>query len=179
MTKKVALVETAVTPLTSGDLMHAPVEDLSTSSVVETWLMLDLIEGMVEERKKALRERLLLEAKNNGEQQTESGSFKMNVHGSTVLRERREAKQIDVDKMTELMNAKGIDPSLVIDKVTTYAVNLSKVANLVANGVLTQEEVDNLKTVTWALRVTASKEFKKMLEEAKEASKNKLTAGKG
>ena len=173
--KKVALAETmpAVVPVTAGALMHAPVSELSTDSVVNTWLMLTLIESMTEERKKELRARLLDEATKHGSK-TEQGGYKMDLPNAAVIHERREEKQINADKMAELLQSKGLPTEAAMDEVVSLVVNLSKVQYLIQIGKLTQAEVDNLKAVTSALRVTPTKEAKKLLEGMKEASKNAL-----
>lgn len=161
-------VESHVAPL--SDLMHSDIETLSTGEALELWLMLSLIEKLIEERKKQLHPRLLNEAASHGKKDTTTGSFKMELTGgSTIIKERREGKQIDIDKMAALLASKEIPIEEGCDEQLSWVVSLSKVQHLVHNGKLTQEEVDDLKSVSWALKVNGSKDFKKLLDETKEA----------
>lgn len=165
-------VATNVAPLTTSQLMHGDVKTISTSEATQTWLMLSLIESMIKERKKELHERLMTEAQHHG-QKNDKGGYLLGMGGSKILRERREGKQLDVDKVTALLNSKGIPILKGCDEVTSIVVNLSKIKHLINIGLLTQEEIDAITEVTWALRVTASKEIKTMLEQAKQQAGSK------
>ena len=156
--------------------MHSDVTALATSEALELWLMLTMIEKMIEERKKQLHPRLMTEAASHGKKDAANGSFKMELAGgSTITKERREAKQIDIDKMVTLLTSKEIPIEEGCDEQISWVVSLSKVQHLVHNGKLTQQEVDDLKGVSWALKVSGSKDFKKLLDEAKEAMASKKT----
>ncbi len=167
---KVELVQSYVAPLTTSALMHSDVESLSTGEALELWLMLVMIEKMVEERKKQLHPRLMSEAASHGKKDTTNGSFRMDLAGgSTITKERREGKQIDIDKMAALLASKEIPIEEGCDEQLSWVVSLSKVQHLIHNGKLTQQEVDDLKSVSWALKVSGSKNLKKLLDEAKES----------
>jgi hypothetical protein len=90
------------------------------------------------------------------------------VDGSTVTRERRVAKSIDVDTVLNLAAEKGLKPEDVCDEVTTKALvpNPSKLDFLVQKGALTKAEVEALYPVTWALKVVGSEELVSVLCEA-------------
>lgn len=167
-------VESHVAPLTTSDLMHSDIATLSTGEALELWLMLSMIEKMIEDRKKQLHTRLMSEAASHGKKDATNGSFKMELAGgSTIIKERREGKQIDIDKMSALLSSKEIPIEEGCDEQLSWVVSLSKVQHLVHNGKLTRQEVDDLKNVSWALKVNGSKDFKKLLDEAKEALASK------
>lgn len=152
-----------------SDLMNIDVDTLTTSEVTELWLMLSLIEKLIEGRKKELHPRLMGEAEAKGVK-NEAGSYTLALPGgSQVLRERREGKQLDIDKVVALLASKEIAIEEGCDEQVSWVVNLSKIQHLTHNGKLTQAEVEEIRNVTWALKVSGSKDMKNLLEEVKDA----------
>lgn len=161
-------IDSEYTPFVRGSMLTADPQTMSLADVVQAFVVLkDTLEGLPKERHAELRTYLLNYAEKLGET-TDKGGQRLSVDGSTVTRERRVAKSIDVDTVLNLAAEKGLKPEDVCDEVTTKALvpNPSKLDFLVQKGALTKAEVEALYPVTWALKVVGSEELVSVLCEA-------------
>ncbi len=164
-TKLATLVNTEVRPLTSGEVMHAPVEKLSLGERVEAFAILQWMEKKLEERKAALRERLLADAEQVGKP-NEKGGFKISHEGCAVTKEARTSKSPNDGELRALLTEASIGAEQVFDKVMVEQFNPSKLEQLVSLGKLDAEAVKALYKVTYALKVSPSESIELLLEEA-------------
>lgn len=161
-------IDSEYTPFVRGTMLTTDPQSMSLADVVQAFVVLkDTLEGLAKERHAELRTYLLNYAEKLGET-TDKGGQRLSVDGSTVTRERRVAKSIDVDDVLNLAASKGLVPEDVCDEVTTKALvpNPSKLDFLVQKGALTKAEVEALYPVTWALKVVGSEELVSVLCEA-------------
>mgnify|MGYP003385295081 CR=1 FL=1 len=158
------------TGIASGAVMNSPISAFTPGGLAQAWLLLDLLEKLIEKRKEEFRKQLLVEAE-AGEKE-KSGSYKYKVDGNTVIKERRETKKLDLEKVQDLLLAKGLPVSAGCDQVVSWVPNYSKLAALVDVGKLSQDELAAVQgKVTWALKVQASEEFAVLLDQVKNAQK--------
>ena len=101
-------VPTSVLPLTGSDIMLKPVDQMTPIEAAQAHLALKLVDEMLEERLGALREKLLDVALKEGKL-TDKGGHRYDFEGIRVLRERREEKNLKVEKVVDLLKEKGID----------------------------------------------------------------------
>ncbi len=153
--------------LTSGAIMQAPIASFTTGGASQAYLLLNLMEGIIKKRKEELRERLLGEAEVSGSE-TETGSFKLDADGNTVIRERRESHKLKDEAVSALLEKHGLTMEQGFDKVVTWVPSPTKLAHLVEIGALTKEAVDDLTEVGWAIKVVPSDAFAKLIDEAKQ-----------
>jgi hypothetical protein len=179
LSKKKPDTAVATTPssptLATSEIMSADLATFPMSKVVAGWLLLANIEKMIKDRKEVMRERLLNEAEAGG-QTSSSGSQSLPAEGATIVRERRESKQLPFQATAALLHSKGIPVEDACDEVVSYVVNQSKIQNMVDLGKLKQAEVDALREVTWALRVIPTEEVKQRMEEAAASIQKKVPA---
>jgi len=160
-------LEKEVRPLLTGYVLHAPAEDIPIEHVVQAWSILDFIEGLIADRKAALRLRLLDEAESNGKP-TDKGGQRLFISGSTVLREKRVAKSPSEDVVRKLIAEAKLKLVDVFDEQTVLVLNPSKLDLLVDTGKLDAEALEASKKVSWALKVFASPILQELLGGASE-----------
>jgi hypothetical protein len=161
-------IDSEYTPFVRGTMITSDPQTMSLADVVQAFVVLkDTLEGLAKVRHAELRTYLLNYAEKLGEA-TDKGGQRLSVDGSTVTREKRVTKTLDVDAVLNLAAEKGLKPEDVCDEVTTKALvpNPSLLNLLVQKGALTKAEVDALYPVTWALKVVGSEELVGALCEA-------------
>lgn len=156
-------VEQYVESLLTGDIMTADASTANVESVVEAWVLLKYTYDRIDARLKALREVLLARAEEFGKD-TDKGGSKLLVNGTTVLRERRQAALPDEKGVRALLDEAGLKPDQAFSKVTKVVLDASKLQALVDLGKLPEDKVEDLKKVTWALRVQESAELAEALD---------------
>lgn len=162
MTDKTPSIAAIVHVLTHRGEFEKPTAELSLAEQVEAYATIHFIEEISKGRREVIRESLLVEA-DKGEA-TEKGGFRLPVGNHTVIKERRVASAPDEKQLMALLEKKKIATAQAFDKVTVHVANPSKVALLVENGQLTEEEAKALYKVTWALVVKPSGELESLLE---------------
>jgi hypothetical protein len=160
--------------LSTSKVVSAPLDSLSLPEKVQAHVLLSAVESVAKERKDAIRDVLLKEAKDGGDK-NDKGHYKVVVEGSTVSNERRVGKEPNPEKLKALLAAKGIPEKTVFSTRTVVEsfIDPSKLDALVSTGKLSKEEIegteekdgeDGLYPVTRALRVTPSKDLKVVVE---------------
>jgi len=160
------LIPVEVQPLTSGQVFHAPVASMSYPERVEAYAAMQFIEKKVKARKDELHARVLDDTAQVGKADPEKGHFVAEVDGTHVTREKRIGNAMDEKKLDLLLEKAGVDSDSVYDKVVVRQLNPSKVEALVATGKLNATEVEALRKVTYALKVSPGGALAEMLEEA-------------
>jgi hypothetical protein len=155
----------------AGPLFHDSPSGLPLTTRVAAWAVLDALKEMSEHRKDMFREQLLKDAEENGAP-TDRGGNRLWVDQSEVIREKRQAKLPDDKSFQALLKSKGIPMSDAFDEVKSYTMNPSKVDFLIQSGRISQEEVDELRKVSWALKVKVSE----MIQEFLDSMSNRLVA---
>jgi hypothetical protein len=163
-------ISTEVKPFLAGFIFHAPLESMVAAEIAEAWVILDFIEKFVIQRKKALRERLLNEAEENGTE-TDKGGKSLVLNGIKVTREKRIATEPDEKQIEDYIMNHDIPIENVFDEVKTRVLNPSKLEGLIKTGYISRSFVESTRKITWALKMTASKELKIKLENAQERVK--------
>lgn len=135
----------------------------STAQLAVIYQILDAVEKAAKARKDSLRQTLLSFAELNGEK-LPKGHYQVVVDGHKILNEHRQATEPAVEPLKDLLKAKGIDILDVFDEVKVLQYNPSKLAHLVEVGKVPQAEVDALRKVTRALKVTLSKALNEALK---------------
>jgi hypothetical protein len=132
------------------------------------WKTLDVAEKVLtskEGRKANLRQSLLDDAESQGTPTEKGGQMiEDKESGFKVIRERREGKLPEIKPLIALLKKKEIPVVKAFDEVKELVPSPSKIEYLVQTGVLTQEEVDACKKVTFALRVDAPEAFDLLTE---------------
>lgn len=146
--------------------MQAPIENFTTGAAAQAYLLLNVMESVIEERKKALRDRLLADAEEKGTT-TDNGSQTLDADGNSVTREKREKHTLKEKKVAALLEKHGLNMEDGFDKVVTWVPSPTKLKHLVEVGAIPVEELEGLTDVVWAIRVTPSEVFGKLLDEAK------------
>jgi hypothetical protein len=168
---------TALVPLAGTFILQQPPEEMSIPQRTQAHAVLGFLEKRIAERKSAIRDFLLEDAKANGEA-NEHGSKKMDVAGTSVMAVKGTTKEPTFEKMAELLAAKGLSITAAYDEKVTYAYNPSKVQQLIDTGHLKQKDVEALHPETFSLRVTPGGELKKLLDEAGKAMPARLKEAK-
>jgi hypothetical protein len=150
-------------PLLSGDALHSPPNEMTESQVVTAWAMLDFIICKAEERKKQLRAVLLKFAEERGEV-TRNGGNEVKVEGTKVIRDRRVSSCPDEVKLRNLLDSKHIRHDACFEPKTVEVLNMQKLEEMVARGLLTQEEMAPFFNVQYALRVKLNTALSDFLE---------------
>ena len=143
--KKETDLKTSVSSLIAlgkAELFNAPMEDLSPQQRAEAWAVIDAFETVLSERKGELREGLFTMVQEIGDK-TAAGHFIANVEGNEVKRERRQGKSPEDKAFRALL------------KETVSKMDPSKIQYLIDGGRLPAEKVEELKRVTFALKVKA------------------------
>lgn len=133
-------------------------EGLTFQEKVSLWKALDRLADAIEARKEALRLSLLEWAQNNGHP-TEKGGSVYTDETFTVTREKRAGKKPEDKPFRALLKKKGIAITDAFDETKSLVYSPSKVQYLIDTGKLTQDEVDNLIKVSFALKVEAPEDF--------------------
>jgi hypothetical protein len=147
---------------------------MSVGERAQAFAILKFLEKRVEARLQQLRDPLLADAQRRGEvvigtDGKPTGSKKLYVEGTRVYDKKSVGKEPDYQKMTDLLNSKGIGVDKAYDQVQTWVYNPSKVSKLIDTGHLKLVEVDSLKKVVHALVVEPSTELAALLEGAAKA----------
>ena len=137
--------------------------ELSVGHLAVLFKVLDTVEKKAKERRGMLRAQLLDWATANGEL-TPKGHRIGKADGHKIMNEHRQATEPNGEGIKALLKEKGIDIMLAFDEVPTLALNPSKVKHLVETGQLEKAEVDELRRVTHALKVTLSKPLNESLK---------------
>lgn len=163
-----------VTPIASGKLMKEVPEKLSLVEQVQVHCVLKKVGDAVKTRLEEIREPLMAVTEAKGTA-SETGNMEFDVDGSRVVVEHRKTKLPDSDKVTKLLQEKGIALSEAFDEVKTLQLNASKLDFLVQTGKLTKEQLAALCGETLALRVYPSKFLKEAVSSLGFAASKSLT----
>lgn len=85
--------------------------------------------------------------------------------GDTLIKEKRQGKSPDPDLIKELLIKKGRNWKDVFTRVDSYVLNEALVEQNVTEGKLTNDEVEQCKKVTYAMKIEHSEKLEKLLEE--------------
>lgn len=149
-----------------------PIDSFSDEQAATAWAMIDLLEKVVEERKKNLRESLLARAEKAGKKK-ENGSFEATMGAVTVINERRLAKLPDEEVVKVCLKEAGLEYEDAFTAQMVWTMDPSKVDFLVQGGKLPAEKIEASKKVTSALKVKPDKAIKAQLDNVKK----RLTEG--
>ena len=142
--------------LASSPLFTAPLEDMNTDEVHFGWSMLDLMEKAIKPRKEDMRVRLLKEAEEYGLEDP-NGSVVLPLGDGEIKKEKRQGKDVVKEAdLRDLLITKGVDPNRCFVSRTVYEFDPVAFKQLLADGLITEEEVKGCFTsgkVTWALKV--------------------------
>lgn len=147
---------------TAGPMFQDDPATVELPIQVAAWSVLDTLEDLIKDRKQSYREQLLVTAEQTGVK-TDKGGFRMWVDNSEVVRERRERKLPEEAGLKLLMASRGIPYNECFDEVKTLVLNPSKLDYLIETGRLSKDEVDALKKVDWALKVSQSEVIQESL----------------
>ncbi len=176
--KKTADLKKGVTSLIAlgkAELFNAPVEDLSPQQKAEAWAVIDTFETVLSGRKGELREGLFTTVQEIGDQ-TEAGHFIANIEGNEVKRERRQGKSPADKEFRALLKELSIPLTDCYSEETVYKLDMSKVNYLIDGGRLPAEKVEELKKVTYALKVKPRADLGAELNRVSERFKKLKTA---
>jgi hypothetical protein len=152
-----------------------PIDSFTDEQAASAWAVIDLMEKVIEERKKNLRESLLARAKKTGTAK-ESGSFEAKMGEATVISEKRQAKLPDEEVVKAALKKAGLEYEDGFSAQMVWTMDPSKVDFLVQGGKLPEEEIKKIeesKKVTFALKVKPDKVLKSHLD----GMKKRLTSG--
>jgi hypothetical protein len=135
------------------------------SEVTFAYAAISHMEKLLAARKEQLREILLTQAQKHGTPVGEKGAMQLVVNGTKVVRERKTSTTPDSTKLKMMIKERGISVDAAFDEVTVYELNPSKLQYLIDTGKLDGAEVEQLKSVTPSLKVTASNKVKQILQE--------------
>lgn len=163
---------TVLEDLNIEKVLTAPIDTLTDEQAASAWAMVDLMEKVIEERKKNLREHLLVRANETGKKK-ENGSFEVEMGPVTVINERRQAKLPDEEVVKAALKEAGLEYEDAFTAQMVWTMDGSKVDFLVQGGKLPAEKIEASKKVTFALKVKPDKALKSQLE----GVKKRLTSG--
>jgi hypothetical protein len=158
-------IDAELHPLLTGHAITADLKDLTDEEIVRAWVLLRHAGDAITARLEAIRERLLKEAEEFGKE-TDKGGQRVYIDNCLVLREKRVAKLPTKPKFMELMEKANLNMDQAFSKVTQTVLDPSKIENLVNLGKLSRQDVEDLKKVTWALRVKPAESLETVLDEA-------------
>ncbi len=161
---------TSLIALGNAKLFHAPLESLSPQQRAEAWATIDAFETVLSERKLELREGLFETVMEIGDQ-TEAGHFVANIEGNEVKRERRQGRSPEDKPFRALLKGLSIPLTDCYSEETTYKLDMSKVKYLIDGGRLPAEKVEELKKVTYALKVKPQSDLAVALDRVSERFK--------
>ena len=157
----------ALIPLEPTTWASAAVEDMSHEERATSYAVLNYLCKKLEARKDELREHLLGEARNNGEV-GKTGTTKLDFGDTTVQAVRIAAKEPPFAALHDLLGRRGVSLGEAYDRVETWVFNPSKLSRLISLGFITQDEVDEICSDSYNLRVTPSKDLGAQLKTAGE-----------
>lgn len=161
---KLDKVETELKPMSSGEVMHSPVESMTTEELFHGYAIVQTMEKFLKDRREALNARLKEVIKKTGVT-TEEGHVRLAHEGTYGTMQKRVSKSPDLDALKKLLAKASIDTSEVFDEVKTLEFNPSKLNSLVELGKLKQVDVKLLFGETFALVVEPSPAIAQQLEE--------------
>jgi hypothetical protein len=150
----------------------APIESFTDEQAAGAWAVIDLMEKVIEERKKNLRESLLRRAHETGSKNA-NGSFEAPMGAVTVIAEKRQAKLPDEKVVEACLKEAGLEYEDAFTGQMVWTMDPSKVDFLVKGGKLPAEKIEDSKKATWALKVKPDKALKGQLDTVKK----RLTSG--
>jgi hypothetical protein len=158
-----------IVPVLKSPAITTPTVKMNLEQKVEAWIALDVVEKAAKKRKEAIRVELLVEIEARGTQ-NDKGSFVLPMEIAVLTREKRQDKEPALDGLRALVakTKKIKDEEKPFDEVKALVVNMSKLDSLIERGLLSQEDVDALRKVTWALDVDQSKDTKALIESLRE-----------
>ena len=154
-----------IAPLLSGDVMNLDERHMSVEEAVAAYAFMQALEKKIEKRKAVLRDRVMQEAESQG-RRTEKGGQLLMVENTKVVREKRMTKTPPEAGLREILAREGLDMKSVFSERTTYVLDPSKLQMLLDRGKLEAQEIEELKKVSYALKVEASSELTAMIDEA-------------
>lgn len=143
-----------------------PIDSFTDEQAASAWAMIDLMEKVVEERKKNLRLSLLARAEKSGAKK-ETGSFEAQMGGVLVLNERRQGKLPDEDVVKACIKEANLEFEDAFSAQMVWTMDPSKVDFLVQGGKLPADKIEASKKVTFALKVKPNKVLKEHLDSVK------------
>lgn len=144
-------------------LFSTPSPSVPKEQGVAAWNALATMKDIFEAQVSLWREYLMTLAEKEGVQ-TDYGGYVMEVDGTRITRERRKAKLPEESAVKELLARNSIPISECFDEVKTLVLNPSKLDYLVQSGRISADQVDQLKKITWALKVKPSAILDSLLE---------------
>lgn len=153
--KKTTDIKASVSSLIAlgkAELFNAPMEDLSPQQKAEAWAVIDTFVTILSQRNGELREGLFEMVQKVGDKM-EGGHFQANIEGNEVKRERRQGKLPEDKAFRALLKELSIPLTDCYSEETLYKIDPSKINYLIDNGRLPAEKVEELKKVTYALKV--------------------------
>lgn len=148
------------------------IDSFSDQQAATAWAMIDLLEKVIEDRKKDLREALLARVEKAGRTK-ENGSFEAEMGGVTIIKEKRQAKLPDEDTLRECLKEANLEYEDAFSAQMKWVMDPSKVDFLIQGGKISAEKIESSKTVTYALKVKPDKTTKAQLDKIKK----RLTTG--
>ena len=157
-------------------MFNAPIDKLNPQQRAVAWAVIDTMETIFTERKEELRQGLFETVMEIGDE-TDAGHFIANIEGNEVKRERRQGKSPDDKPFRDLLKSLSIPLTDCYSEETTYKLDPSKVTYLIDGGRLPAEKVEELKKVTFALKIKPESDLAAELGRTAERFK-KLKAAK-
>lgn len=148
------------------------IDAFTDEEAASAWAVIDLMEKVIEERKKNLRESLLHRAQKTGTK-NENGSYEAKMGAVTVISEKRQASLPDEKVVEACLKTAGLEYEDAFTGQMVWKLDPSKVEFLVKGGKLPAEKIEDSKKATWALKVKPDKTVKGQLD----SIKKKLTSG--
>lgn len=158
-------VDAELHPLLAGGAMTKPLRDMTDDEVIQAWTMLRFASSKIGDRLNEIREVLLEDAAEFGSD-TDKGGQRLYIGRHLILREKRVSKLPRQKDFKELLEKANLKNSEAFTKKTTTVLDASKIQNLINLGKLSEEDVEGLKKVTWALRVKPDEGLEAILDEA-------------
>jgi hypothetical protein len=153
-------------------MLTDPVDSFTDEQAASAWAVIDLMEKVIEERKKNLRESLLHRAHQTGTK-NETGSYTAKMGAVTVISEKRQASLPDEKVVEACLKDAGLEYEDAFTGQMVWKLDPSKVEFLVKGGKLPADKIEDSKKATWALKVKPDKEVKAQLD----TIKKKLSSG--
>ncbi len=147
---------------TAGPLFRDAPGAATPGIQVATWSVLDEMGKLIEERKAAYRDQLLITAEQEGSK-TDKGGYKIWIDSSEVVRENRQDKLPNEDLLKQELILAKIDIKECFDEVKTLKLNPSKLNYLIETGKLSQARIDEMRKKSVAMKVNKSEVLKESL----------------
>ena len=140
-------------------------QDVDTSTAVAAWAMLKTLVETLSERQERYRQELLKRTQEQGAE-TPKGNQRLWLDDCEVMREKRQEKLPAEVDFRNLLALKNIPFSEAFDEVKYLKMNPSKIEYLVQTGKLQAAEVEELRKISWALKVNKSELLEKVLDDS-------------